>query len=421
MAIAVIALALVLPSAASAIEPDGSFIRTPSDFKIYRIAGGAPIHVHTCAPLGGCPGLKDVPNLNGYSAVPANGTHLRIANGSRAGLVATVAGGVLVGVSSGEACAQLPGCSNAHVNLDSGGFGAYESLHRDMADRTLVRLRDHLAASCCAVVRIAGGHPLRVFSCAPLDGCAGFVDVDRRGFASYSAGHPRIADGAFVRYASGSHSGQTRRAAGGALLRVTDCAPLGGCTGAVDVEARSIDEYMAASPTPADDTILAGAPSGTRWRVTGGRRFALPPGSQGGVLLNDDGIAEIPSGDPPPAPPAAPKPRTWRFKIALRGRKLVVEPVLRGSRIAVLCRKRCGGPRRGAVVGRVRKTKPRKRVAPVRLRRIDFRLGTRFTVRVIAPGRVGRFTTYRIGRLAGVLVAKPGRRGCFDGRLVARC
>jgi hypothetical protein len=56
--------------------PDGSLVRTP-DGSIFRIAGGAPLHISRCDYTNNCQGVVNVPNLSAYLSRPRNGALIR--------------------------------------------------------------------------------------------------------------------------------------------------------------------------------------------------------------------------------------------------------------------------------------------------------------------------------------------------------
>jgi hypothetical protein len=331
---------------------DGSFLRTP-DGSIYEMLGGAPIHVDSCSPLNGCAGLVAVPNINGYPTVPRDGTFIRIADGDgpHAGLIARVAGGHLFGLAT---CVE--GCAGVR-NIDAGGFFDYDRAHPTVADGTFVRVatgaRDGLVArvagghliglaTCvdgCSnfvnvdetsfdvydrdhptvadgtfvrvatgarnglVARVAGGHLFGLATC--VDGCSGFVNVDETGFDAYDRAHPAVADGTFVRVGVGQQYGLIARAAGAALLGLISCEPLNACAGLVNVDQVGFDTYVAAHPTPRDGTVLEGLPSGLLWRIVGGHRTQLSSGASA-VAVNDYSVDAFPLASAPitPTPPA---------------------------------------------------------------------------------------------------------------------
>ena len=91
------------------------------------------------------------------------------------------------------------------------------------------------------------------------------------------------------------------RTAGGAAVQLTDCAPLGGCEGAVPVDATSIASL---GPSPKDGTVLRGLPSKRTWEIVGGKRRETFIARLDAVDVDDGAIGLIPAEGPAPAPPA---------------------------------------------------------------------------------------------------------------------
>lgn len=99
------------------VPPDGTFIRTP-DGTVYRIAGGSPVHVFTCAPQGYYPGCGTIYNVPAEFAaewlrqqpLPRDGALVRAPDGS----VFRMECGDAVYVSN---CANVGGCAGL-VDLD---------------------------------------------------------------------------------------------------------------------------------------------------------------------------------------------------------------------------------------------------------------------------------------------------------------
>ena len=255
------------------------------DGSIYEVLGGAPIHVDSCSLLNGCPGLITVPNINGYPTVPRDGTFIRIADGD--GPHAGLIARVAGGHLFGLATC-VDGCAGVR-NLDAGGFFDYDRAHPTVADGTFVRVatgaRDGLVA------RVAGGHLIGLATC--VDGCNGFVNVDETSFLEYNRAHPTVADGTFVRVGVGQQYGLIARAAGAALLGLISCEPLDDCRGLVNVDQVGFDNYVSAHPTPRDGTVLKGLPSGGLWRIADGHRTPQSSGA-GAVAVNDHSVNVFP-------------------------------------------------------------------------------------------------------------------------------
>ena len=252
---------LVSAAPAQAIAAPGSFVRVTDTDPIYVVIGGAAVHVDSCAPLGGCPGVQAISSLAGYAAVPANGSFVRIQDGPSEGFIGTFVGGAV-------------------IHLDS---------------------------------------------CAPLGGCAGVVGLDSGGAAAYMAAHPVPANGSFVRVANGPYAGVIARAAGGAFLALTDCDPLGGCPAPVSLDAGGFADYVKAHPIPANGTLLEGLPSQGMWVVLDGERepavvspaaVAVNDASLDAIPILTTATTGTGTTSPTPAPPG--HRRRLRVKMLLR-------------------------------------------------------------------------------------------------------
>ena len=85
----------------------------------------------------------------------------------------------------------------------------------------------------------------------------------------------------------------------------TDCTPLGGCQGAVPVDATAIASSAAAAAGHAKDgTVLRGLPSKRTWEIVGGKRRETFIARLDAVEVDDGAIGLIPADGPAPAPPA---------------------------------------------------------------------------------------------------------------------
>ncbi|MDQ6807276.1 MAG: hypothetical protein M3065_20500 [Actinomycetota bacterium] len=157
---------LAAAPAALAVAPSGSFVQVTGTAPIYVVIGGAPVHVDSCAPLGGCPGLQHISSLAAYAAVPANGSFVRIQDGPAAGFIGTLVGGAVIHLDS---CVPVGGCAGV-VGLDSGGAAGYMAAHPVPADGSFVRINDGPGLG--FIGTLVGGAVIHVDSCAPLNGCA---------------------------------------------------------------------------------------------------------------------------------------------------------------------------------------------------------------------------------------------------------
>jgi cell wall-associated NlpC family hydrolase len=255
---------------------NGSYIRTPTE-SIYVVAGGAAIHVDNCAPLGGCPGVVEVPNLDGYATEPSTGTFLRVADGTDKGLVARVVGGVPLGLTTCEGM-EGEGCATAPVNIDSGGYSDYAKAHEVIANGTFVRVADGPKNG--LIGRVVGGVLLGLLTCEGMEseGCEKGVNVAEDAYVSYAAKYHTIANGTFVRVADGSEKGLVGRVVGGVLLGLLTCEGMEaeGCASGVNV-AENVYNYYASEHHVIEN--------GTFVRVADGPKNGLIGRVVGGVLL----------------------------------------------------------------------------------------------------------------------------------------
>jgi hypothetical protein len=435
---AVIAVASVGAPRALAIEPSGTFIQVTGSPAIYRVIGGAAIHVDSCAPLNGCPGIVQLSSLKGYASKPSNGSYLRYANGPNVGWVGVFVGGTPIHVDSCaplnncpgtvnidaggaddyiaahptpangsyihyangpkvgwvgrfiggtpihvDSCAPLSGCPG-EVNIDAGGADDYIAAHPTPPNGSFLRYANGPKAGWIGV--FIGGTPIHVDSCAPLNNCPGTVDMDAGGADDYIAVRPTPANGSFVLVADGPDAGEMTRSAGGALIPVTDCSALGGCGGYVTMDSGGFSDYTHVHPVPADGTVLLGVPSASTWEVLAGQRVAVAP-SQAAVALNDASIAAIPVASPGSSGAGTQHLRRLHVKLSLRWRwnrgrtQLVHIAVLKGRR-RFKVRMSCSGagcPRQAIVARSTHGLRP--------LEGRVYRAGDRIIIRVSAPGR----------------------------------
>ena len=180
--------------------------------------------------------------------------------------------------------------------------------------------------------------------------------VDNRTFrAHWAPGHPANAahacrsppDGYLPHHRRDAY----RIAGGGAAVQLTDCAPLGGCPGAVPVDAGTIAGLGGGRllATPKDGTVLRGLPSKRTWEIVGGKRRETFIARLDAVDVDDGAIGLIPAEGPGPAPPA---PEVFKpvissgykvFRRYTRFTSLKVRDALPGSVVTVSC----AGKRKG--------------------------------------------------------------------------
>ena|GEM_PF-2378564 len=440
-------LAALPTSAAHAVEPDGSLIRSAANNNwTYRIVGGAPIRITSCAPFNACEGRKDVANLNGYRQYPKDGAVVRSLddNGSY-----RFAGGAPLWLSS---CSYAPTCSG-RVDINSLADTAH--IRTVPANGTVVRnhtdggyyrfaggapllVRCDMGAGCTAPVmvdggtmsklgtatpakphlrqypsngtvvyngddnqhyRFAGGAPLPI--APPASGSKQIIDTRtlvQQGTATASLPHlrPYPADNTFL-----TAGGIYWRVAGGAAVALMDCSVLSNCAGAVAVDPATITGLGGGRllAVPKDGTVLRGMPSGRRWEIVGGfRRETFV--NVAGVQVDDGAIALIPE-PPVPAPVVVPafKPvisSGYRvYRRYTRFTSLKVRDAQAGSTVTATC----SGKRKGCPFKKAKRYKLKGSKLDVRkrwFRKAKLRSGAKVVVRVTSPSGERKQMSFKI-------------------------
>lgn len=271
---------------------NGTFIRDAGSGGIWEVAGGAPLYVSSCATLGGCSGavnidLWDVENagnpLSHLNQRPSNGTFLRDPAGYT---IWEVAGGAPLALSS---CANLGGCSGA-VNIDPYTVSHLDHLNGRPSNGTLIR--DPASG---AIWDVAGGAPLYVSSCANIGGCSDAVNIDPYAVSRLDHLNGVPANGTFLRDPVGYTIWEV---AGGAPLVVSNCANLGGCPGAVNIDPYAVSHLDHLTARPSNGTFIRDPASGTVWEVAGGAPLGVSScanvsGCQGVLNIDPYAVAHL--------------------------------------------------------------------------------------------------------------------------------
>ncbi len=238
---------------------DGSFISNRGH--VYRIAGGAPLGISDCGPLGGCPGLTPVDDqtLASLRSVPADGTFLEEAGAG----IYRVAGGAPLALSD---CTPFGNGCDHRVAVNHSTIGNLDHLNAVPADGTF------LEEAGAGIYRVAGGAPLALSDCTPFgNGCDHRVAVNHSTIVNLDHLNAVPADGTFLEEAGAG----IYRVAGGAPLALSDCTPFGnGCDHRVAVNHSTIVNLDHLNAVPADGTFLEEAGAGI-YRVAGGAPLAL--------------------------------------------------------------------------------------------------------------------------------------------------
>jgi hypothetical protein len=247
--------------------PDGTFVRRKGSAAVYRLVGGAPVYVSSWAPFAGSQPVRTLTpaTWDMLRQVPADGTFIR-AGGS----TYRIAGGAPLRVSS---WATVGGYRPATV-IDpaavshAGRTGVWSHLRQMPADGTFISAGG-------PVYRVVGGAPVYVSSWAAVGGHQHPTVVDpaavnlagRGGVWDHLRQQP--ADGTFIRA-----GGSTYRFAGGAPLRVSSWATVGGYRPATVIDPAALSHagrggvWDHVRQHPADGTFIAAG--GHIYRVAGG-------------------------------------------------------------------------------------------------------------------------------------------------------
>ena len=254
---------------------DGDFVCEASTGRVFRLAGGAPLHVSSWTPFGGqqpCRSLSDT-EFARLPQYPANGTFIEDAV---SGAVYRIAGGAPVYVSTWSAFGGgQPRIAVDPAAIERAGTGApYDHLRYYPADNTFLR-----GTGTGAVYRIAGGAPVYVSVWSAFDGVQPTVDVDEaaidRADSGSFYGHLRYrpADGTFVR---ATNTGAVYRIAGGAPVYVSKWSAVGGPQTTVDIDSAAVDRAGSGAAFdhlryfPADGTFVRVMSNGNVYRIAGG-------------------------------------------------------------------------------------------------------------------------------------------------------
>lgn len=169
---------------------NGALIRDADTGGIFVTAGGAPLLLSSCRfqNCGAAVNVDDatIANLDHLNGRPDNATLIRSGD---SGAIYVVAGGAPLHLGS---CAYND--CGAAVNVDDSTISSLDHLNATPTDGTLIR-----DGGSGAVYRIAGGAPLHLSDCAPFDGCAGFVPLDSHAVATNDHLNPSPTDGTVLR------------------------------------------------------------------------------------------------------------------------------------------------------------------------------------------------------------------------------
>ncbi len=387
--------ALHTTSALAAPVADGGLIRTP-DGAVYRVVGGAPLWISSCAYSNKCAGVVDVKDLSGYKQFPVDNAVVR--NVTDGGYYRFAGGApLLVRCDIGAGCMN-PTTIDTKTFSQLGRPNATVAVHlRSVpANSTTVRNADD-----GRIYRFAGGAPLPIAACS----CTPIL-IDGRTFALAGTATPSLphlaalpADATFLLAAPTYY-----RVAGGAAVRLTNCAAIGGCAGPVAVDPATISGLGGGRllAVPKDGTVLRGLPSNHLWEIDGGYRRQTFV-NVAGISVDDGAIAAIPTPpvpQAPPPPPPAPAPAPFVPTISnsyrvtgsrTRFTALTVRGLPAGSKVKISC-KGHGCPFRSHIY--VPKASALK--TPASIKRARFHSRAVLTVTAIAPTGAVKIVNFRM-------------------------
>ena len=230
--------------------------------EIYRIAGGAPIYISDCAPLGGCSPITQMSDLSRFAAVPANNTQLAAAETGR---FYKIAGGAPLYLHTCDTgCGPLVEVDQASIDNTNG----LSHLNPVPTDGT--QLGTPISQT-GRIYKIAGGAPLYLHTCDT--GCGPLVEVDQASIDNadgLSHLYPVPTDGTQLGTPT-SQTGRIYKIAGGAAIYLHSCDV--GCGPLVEVDQASIDNtdgLSHLSAVPANGTFIGAVETGGIYRAAGG-------------------------------------------------------------------------------------------------------------------------------------------------------
>lgn len=260
---------------------NGDFVRRSGDAAVYRIAGGAPIYVHSWVPFGGPKPVKVISaaQFAALRTLPADGTFIA-ATGSSEVYRVTYGAPVYVAAWAHFGGRKPYTVVDAAAITNAGRAGYFSHLRGTVPDGRFV-----IATGSNEVYRIAGGAPIYLSSWTAVGGVHPVEAVDAEsithaGFPgrwSHLRAHP--ANGTYL---SANGTNAIFRAAGGAPLYVASYAPLDGVKVPVQIDIEAINHGGQAGRWahlafyPADGSFIRGMPGGRVYRIAGGHATYVP-------------------------------------------------------------------------------------------------------------------------------------------------
>ena len=228
------------------VMTSGAFVRNVGTGWIGEVVGGVLVGLTApdCSALAcSTNAVNTTPDIiNAYVSSHTVMTSGAFVRNVGTGWIGEVVGGVLVGLTAPD-CSALA-CSTNAVNTTPDIINAYVSSHTVMTSGAFVR-----NVGTGWIGEVVGGVlvGLTAPDCSALACSTNAVNTTPDIINAYVSSHTVMTSGAFTLLRSGSAKSYYR-VAGGALLRVTDCQVLGGCSGAVTVMAGArLSTYSPAS------------------------------------------------------------------------------------------------------------------------------------------------------------------------------
>ncbi|MDT9591621.1 fibronectin type III domain-containing protein [Nocardioides zeae] len=280
---------------------DGTFLIAKPSNAVFRVAGGSPQWVDSWTAFGGRQPTVTVDDAtidrvgeggdwDRLTVYPADGTVLRTVSDGR---LYRVAGGAPLHVRSLSLLerSDVPVTTVADTVVDGAGWSGrgHRNLLGTPADGTFVY------AHSGGVYTFVGGAAFFVESWNPYGGPSRSVHVDAEALAQRGTtaqpwgGHVRKTpyDGTFVRVLDGPSAG-TARAAGRALFGLSSCARFPGCAGASGVTGQAYATYTDWIPNAAAGTLVRFLPTTGAFRFDGaGGCSPVASAPAGTVEVND--------------------------------------------------------------------------------------------------------------------------------------
>ena len=236
--------------------PDGSLVRTPNG-DIFRIAGGAPLHLSSCAPFNGCAGVIAVNDLSQFASQPRNGTTIATPQ-SETGRIYKVAGGAPLWLSNCSADCGAP------VLVNQWTIDTLNHLNPVPSNGTTLSTP---SSETGRIYKVAGGAPLWLSNCSA--DCGAPVLVNQWTIDTANHLNPVPSNGTTLSTPS-SETGRIYKVAGGAPLWLSNCSA--DCGAPVLVNQWTIDTANHLNPVPSNGTTLStpSSETGRIYKVAGG-------------------------------------------------------------------------------------------------------------------------------------------------------